>query len=144
MSTTLALSPQLLGQTEKALNAILARLLADSGLIEPEWVTLSIAVTADEPVGRQQLTSRVAGVLKCGDDEAYAHIAALAERGFLALDDNVISVTEAGRTFRSSVAARTAEVTQRLWGDLPAEDLNVAAGVLSTVLSRVEGELARH
>jgi hypothetical protein len=143
MSTTIAFSPQLLGQTEKALNAILARLLADSGLSEPEWVTLSIAVTADEPVGHQQLTSRVAGVLKTGDGEANAHIAALAERGFLTLED-VITVTEAGRTFRGSVAARTAEVTQRLWGDLPAEELNTAAEVLSTVLSRVEGELARH
>lgn len=35
--------PQLIGQTEKALDAILRRLLAGTGLTEPEWVTLRIA-----------------------------------------------------------------------------------------------------
>jgi hypothetical protein len=140
---SIAFSPQLLGQTEKALNAILVRLLADSGLTEPEWVTLSIAVVADEPVDLQQLTGRVAGVLKGGDDQAYAHIAALAERGFLALGDDV-AVTDEGRAFRNAIAGKTGEITQRLWGDLPAEELDAAGRVLSTVLSRVEGELANH
>jgi hypothetical protein len=138
-------SPRLLGQTEKGLNAILARLLAGSGLTEPQWVTLNIAATMDESLRRPQFTSRVAGVFKVDDEEAYTHVAALIERGFLALEaDDVIAVTDAGRTFRSAVADQTADVTERLWGDLPVEELDTAARVLGTVLSRVEGELARH
>jgi hypothetical protein len=35
------------------------------------------------------------------------------------------------------------EITGRLWGDLPAEELDVAARVLSTVLKRATAELAR-
>jgi len=136
-------STQLLGQTEKGLNAILGRLLAGSGLSEPEWVTLSIAVAADEPLGGDALTRRVAGVLKVGDAEAYAHIVALADHGFLDLGGNVVSVTSEGRAFRRSIAGTVGEITGRLWGDLLAEELETAARVLTTVLSRVEGELAR-
>ncbi len=44
MSTTPAFSTQLIGQTEKTLNAILGRLLAPTGLTEPQWVTLTVAV----------------------------------------------------------------------------------------------------
>jgi hypothetical protein len=144
MSTAVPFTPQLLGQTEKALNAILDRLLADSGLSEPEWVTLSIAVASDEPLDRGQLTSRVAGVLKVADGEAYALITALAERGLLELGADDAVVTEEGRCFRRSIAVKTGEITERLWGDLPIEDLDAAARVLTIVLSRVEGELALH
>jgi len=140
----LTFSAQLLGQTEKALNAILGRLLADSGLTEPEWVTLSIAVAVDEPLDRDALTGRVAGVLKVGDAEAYGHIVALDDYGFLDLGDDLVSVTSEGRAFRTSIAGTVGEITGRLWGDLPAEELGAAARVLSTVLSRVEGELTRH
>jgi hypothetical protein len=34
------------------------------------------------------------------------------------------------------------EITQRLWGDLPAEDLAIAGRVLGTVLVRANAELA--
>ena len=137
-------STQLLGQTEKALNAILGRLLADSGLTEAEWVTLSIAVAADEPLDRDALKGRVASVLKVADAQAHAHLVALAEHRFLDLDHEVVDVTDVGRAFRTSVAGTVGEITGRLWGDLPAEELDAAARVLNTVLSRVEAELARH
>jgi len=55
MSTTPTFSTQLVGRTEKTLNAILARLLAGTGLTEPQWVTLTLAVrsggTIDPPLG---------------------------------------------------------------------------------------------
>ena len=35
---------QLIGQTEKTLNAILDRLLAGSGLDESQWITLTVTV----------------------------------------------------------------------------------------------------
>ena len=39
------------------------------------------------------------------------------------------------------VRKQVGEITQRLWGDLPAADLQVAGRVLSTVLERAEAEL---
>jgi hypothetical protein len=50
MSATATFSTQILGQTEKALGAILDRQLAGTGLTEPQWVTLSLAVAGSEPV----------------------------------------------------------------------------------------------
>ncbi|KAA1395253.1 MarR family transcriptional regulator [Aeromicrobium ginsengisoli] len=144
MPDMVSFTPQLLGRTEKALNAILDRLLADSGVTEPQWVALSIAVAGGESFGRDQLTGLVAGALKVADDEAYAHIAALVGHGFLASEGEEVVVTEEGRAFRSSIGVTTGEIAERLWGDLPAEDLDATVRVLSTALSRADEELARH
>ncbi len=56
MSTTFG--PQLIGQTEKTLQAILRRALAGTGLDEPLWVTLRLA---DQPDG-STVRERVAGL----------------------------------------------------------------------------------
>jgi hypothetical protein len=45
-TTTPTFGAQVLGQTEKALNAILARQLAGTGLTEPQWVTLTLTVVS--------------------------------------------------------------------------------------------------
>ena len=42
--------PQLIGETEKTLNALLRRLLQGTGLTEPQWVTLRLANLLDETV----------------------------------------------------------------------------------------------
>jgi hypothetical protein len=136
MSTNQTFGPQLLGQTEKALNAILDRLLADSGVTEPQWVTLSLAAMT----GGDGLAPRVASAVKIGEDEARGRIAELTAAGMLAESGDP---TSAGRAVYDSVRARTAEITQRLWGDLPAADLEAAARVLGTALGRAGEELAR-
>jgi hypothetical protein len=41
MASDTTFTPQVLGETEKALNAILYRELDVVGLVEPEWITLS-------------------------------------------------------------------------------------------------------
>ena len=132
----MSFSPQLLGQTEKALNAILDRLLADSGVAEPQWVTLSLAVMN----GGAGLAARVAGAVKVSEAEARRRIADLTAAGMLAPSGDA---TDAGRRLFDRVRGRTAEITGRLWGDLPEADLAATARVLSTALSRADGELAR-
>ena len=57
------LSTRVIGQAEKTLNAILARLLEGTGLTEPEWVILTLAATSGEPAERDQFTRMVAGAL---------------------------------------------------------------------------------
>ena len=45
---TTPFGPQLIGETEKTLNAILRRVLQGTGLSEPQWVTLRLAGQLDE------------------------------------------------------------------------------------------------
>ena len=142
MSTTSTFSTQLIGQTEKTLNAILARLLAPTGLDEPQWVTLTITVMAGEPLERDALVSRVAGALKIDGAQARARIDELAAAGLLE-DGSPVRVTDAGTRLQARIRGAVAEITDRMWGDLPPEDLVAAGRVLTTVLERANAELAR-
>jgi DNA-binding MarR family transcriptional regulator len=142
---TAAFSAQLLGQTEKAANAILDRLLAGTGLTEPQWVTLSLIVAAGGTIDGDELTGRVAGVLKVSDANARARITELAAAQLLQPADNGGSrarLTDAGQRLHRQVRTSVSEITERLWGDLPAEDMAAAGRVLSTVLERANAELA--
>jgi DNA-binding MarR family transcriptional regulator len=133
----------LLGQTEKALNAILDRQLAGSGVTEPQWVTLVIA--SGEAGDRDQLAGRLAGVLKVDEAEAKAQITKLVEAQMLQVPDgdrSPVQLTDAGRRLQGQVRAAVTPITQRLWGDLPAEDIETAGRVLGTVLARANAELA--
>jgi DNA-binding MarR family transcriptional regulator len=143
MSTTF--SAQLLGQTEKAANAILERLLAEPGLTEPQWVTLTIAAMSGGTLDRDRLVDRVVGAAKFSEAEAQARIAELADAQLLHVPDGErapVELTEAGRQLHTQIRAAVSQITQRLWGDLPVEDLETAGRVLSTVLARANAELA--
>jgi hypothetical protein len=145
MSTTPTFGAPILGQTEKALNAILDRQLVGTGLTEPQWVTLSLTVISGGTVDRDQLIGRVAGVLKVGEAEAQAHITELAAAQLLHArdgDGSPVTLTDAGQQLHGRIRTAVTQITQRLWGDLPAEDLATAGRVLSTVLARANAELA--
>ncbi len=146
MSTTPTFSTQLLGQTEKTLNAILDRLLAGTGVDEPQWVTLTIAVTSGGSVERDALASRVAGSLKLSDAQARARVDELAAAQLLEsvdVDGSSVRVTDAGKQLHGKIRGAVVEITGRMWGDLPAEDLAAAGRVLATVLERANAELGR-
>lgn len=143
MSTTSTFGTQLIGQTEKTLNAILGRLLADTGLSEPQWVTLTVAVASGGSVERQEFAGRIAAALKISEADAQARIDELAAQQLFEIDDSTVTVTDAGKVLQGRMRGAVGEITGRLWGDLPAEELDVAARVLSTVLKRATAELAR-
>ena len=138
---TAPFSPQLLGQTEKALNALLLRELAGTEVDQPQWIALTLAVQSDGALTRRQLTDRVAGALQVDAEQAGKHLHALTSAGLL-VDDGRPQPSLAGHTLWNRVRAFTMTVTQELWGDLPAEDLDTAARVLSTVLGRAGSRLA--
>ncbi len=54
-----------------------------------------------------------------------------------------MTVTDAGRELQGRIRSTVAEITERMWGDLPAEDLEAAGRVLTTVLKRANDELAK-
>ena len=137
---------QIIGQTEKALNAILDRQLAGTELTEPQWVALTIAVMSGGTDDRDSFSSRVAGALKISDAEAQALLAELSTRKLLELPDTdgaPVGPTDAGRQLHGRIRTAIAGITDRLWGDLAPEDLTVAGRVLGTVLERANAELAR-
>lgn len=142
MSVKQTFGTQILGQTEKALGAILDRQLAGTGLSEPQWVTLSLAVLTGRPVAADEFTSRTAGVMKVDLGAARAHVDALIEHGLAQVNENEFTLTEAGRELHARVRGNIAGITERLWGDLAPADLATAGRVLGIVLDRANAELA--
>jgi hypothetical protein len=142
-TTTPTFSPAILGQTEKALNAILDRQLAGTGLNESRWITLTLTVMSGGTVDRDQLVGQVAGGLKVSEAEAQARIAELAAAQLVQEGErSTVQVTDAGAQLHAKIRTATTQITERMWGDLPAEDLATAGRVLSVVLERANAELA--
>jgi DNA-binding MarR family transcriptional regulator len=134
----------LIGQTENTLRAILNRQLAGTEVTYPQWTALILTAAAGGPVGHDQLTTGLAGALQADQVTAGSHIDALAASGLVQATpgpSSCIALTEAGQQLLSRVQKQTGEITQRLWGDLPAADLEATRRVLSTVLERAQAEL---
>ena len=138
------LTPQVIGQAEKTLNAILGRQLAGTGLTEAQWVILTLAVTSGGTTGHEAFTHTVAGALKISETEARALIGDLvtAQRLQITGEPPAVTVTGPARQLHSRIRAAIAGITQRLWGDLPAEDLATAGRVLAIITDRANAELA--
>jgi hypothetical protein len=134
MTDTIPFGPVLLGQTEKTLQALLRDSLAGTGLTEPQWVTLRLAVLG-EHVDHDALVDAVLDRAKFTD--AAELVAALTERG-LVLDG---SPTERGRDLVAAVVEASDRTNGSVWRDLPSEDVDAATRVLNEVLRRAR-ELA--
>jgi hypothetical protein len=142
-STTQTFGTALIGQTEKALNAILDRQLAGTGITEPQWVTLTLTVVSDGVIDRTELIRRVGGATQFSEASVAERISELTTAGFLRDGgDGRIQVTDEGQARWTQVRAGIGPITQGLWGDLPAEDLAAAGRVLSIVLDRANAVLA--
>jgi hypothetical protein len=144
MSTYPVLSPRVIGQAEKTMNAILDRLLAGTGLTEPQWVILTLAVTGGT-AERDQFTRTVAGALKISEADARARTGDMVAARQLQITGEPPAVTATGAALQlhGRISAATTEVTEQLWGDLPAEDLVTAGRVLAIITERANAQLAR-
>ena len=120
--------PQLLGETEKTLAALLRQSLADTGLDEQLWVTLRVASQHEGPMGT--LAAAVAD--RAHFTAPHALVEELTRRGLLADERPTPPADELLR----SVLSRVSEI----WQDVP--DADAAARALSTVLGRARRVLA--
>ena len=138
-------STRVIGQAEKTLNAILGRELAGTGLTEPQWVILTLAVTGGGAADRDRFTSMVADALKISEAEAKARVADMvtAQQLNITGQGSAVTVTGTAQQLHSRIRAAITEITQQLWGDLPAEDLATAGRVLTIITERANAELAR-
>jgi DNA-binding MarR family transcriptional regulator len=142
MTTTVPFGPQLIGRTEKALNAILDRQLAGTGITEPQWVALTLTATAGGALTADDVAGRVAHALKVDRAAARERIAELEAAGLVRITAaGTLEATEAGTARWTEVRAATGRIARELWGDLPEADLAVAGRVLNTVLIRADAAL---
>ncbi|MFJ1702982.1 hypothetical protein [Kitasatospora sp. NPDC088346] len=83
--------------------------------------------------------------LKIDAAAALAVLAELTTAGLLAEpsgEGGRLGLTDAGRARHEAIRAAVGELTARLYGGLPAEDLAAAARVLTAVTARADAELA--
>jgi hypothetical protein len=127
--------PQLIGETEKTLNAVLRRFLAGTGLTEPQWVTLRIADLVGDAIDAAGLCAAVAE--RAHFTDARELVRALTDRGLIR-DGRV---TSTGRALLADVQASVATETAPVWAGLPAADVAAATRVLNEVVQRARALL---
>lgn len=129
--------PQLIGETEKTLNAILRRVLQGTGLTESHWVTLRL-------VNQLGATDHEALVVAVADRAHFADAAKLvdqlSERGLI--ENGELSAD--GHELIESVQALIAETTTPIWHDLNTDDVAATERLLNEVVSRSRHVLAAH
>jgi hypothetical protein len=138
------LSTRLIGETESALGALLAPLLAEAEMTFLQWVVLSLTAPggASSPgVGRDQLIDRITNVRKVDAADVAAAIDELENAAALVTAGGQVTQTELGQASFTRVLARVKEITDYVF-DLPAEDLAAAGRVLATVSARANSVLA--
>ena len=122
--------PQLIGETEKTLNALLHRFLQGTGLTEPQWVTLRLAGGLDGSVDADGLATAVADRAHFSD--AVDLVGELTDRGLLA-DGRL---TSAGRELTMATQTMITSDTAAIWESLPSDDVAAATRVLNEIITR--------
>ena len=139
------LSTRLIGETESALGALLAPLLAEAELTFIQWVVLSLEAAAggasSPGIDRDQLIGQITNARKVDAADVSAAITELENAAALVTAGGRVTLTDLGQASFSRVRARVEEITNYVF-DLPAEDLAAAGRVLATVRARANSVLA--
>ncbi|MEU5906660.1 hypothetical protein ABZ780_20090 [Micromonospora sp. NPDC047467] len=168
MSTTPTLNGQVIGQAHYATRALLERAVAPLGLTFGQ--VLALNVLADGAVERTRIVHRITSTLKIDESVVHEVIAHLVEADLARVDDGLARVdagpstgadglarvdagpstgadarmrlTDTGHATQRRVSAAVADITARLYGDIPADEASVAARVLTLVTQRANADLA--
>ena len=128
--------PQLIGETEKTLVALLRRVLEGTGLTEPEWVTLRVAAQLEGDVNERQLVAAVAD--RAHFPDAAELVEGVTSRGLI----DAGQLTAAGRAMVTDVLARIEAVTGAIWTNLAGNDVAATTRVLNEIVTRARSILA--
>lgn len=123
--------PQLVGETEKTLQALLRQALDGTGLDERLWVALRLAAQPDATPWPARVADRA------HFDDADDLVTTLRHRGLVAGD----TPTAEGREMLASVLAKSAALSGPIWDDI--DDADAAARALTQVLSRARAALGK-
>jgi DNA-binding MarR family transcriptional regulator len=144
-TTTTTLNPQVIGQAERALGALMDRVLAATGGTFHQWVALTLTTAAGGTIDRDQLLSRMTGALKVDHATAQAVIAELTAAQLLEDQPGEaarVRLTDTGQARHRQLRTAIDQLTARLYGDLPADDLATSGRVLGVITARANAELA--
>ncbi|MFE3324339.1 hypothetical protein [Streptomyces sp. NPDC059176] len=144
MPTNPELTGQTIGMAHYATRAVLERALAETGTTFPQTVAINALRTGGNTTTREQLVDRLTGGLKIDGAAAAATVAELLNAALVETAPEApatLRLTGTGTALASRIAARTADITARLYGGIPDEDKATTARVLTTVLARANAEL---
>jgi hypothetical protein len=118
---------QLIGQTEKALNALLRTVLIDRQLSEREWVALRLTSQFDGPDALAETIRDRAQFVDAAD-----LLSGLERRGLIV--DDALSV--AGADLVDEIGREIRALTEPIWAGIDAADAEAAARALRSVLAQ--------
>ncbi|MFI5773136.1 hypothetical protein ACIA74_32435 [Streptomyces sp. NPDC051658] len=145
MSATPTVNGQVIGRAHYATRAVLERLLAATGTTFHQSLALNAVAGNGGAIERGRLVDRMTDALKTDAAVVEAPLAELTTAELLAEVDGTvprIGLTTAGRDRQQANGADVADLTTRLYADLPAEDLEAAGRVLIEVTARANAVLA--
>jgi hypothetical protein len=134
------LDGRIIGQTERSTRAVLERLLARHDTGFETWVAINLLSQPGAPATSDVLIERLVEGLRIPEIDAWATLDAARRTGLVEGTDT-IALTAAGVERYEAISAGIAGITERLYADLPAADLEVAARVLLTLTERAAVEL---
>ncbi len=145
MPTTPPLT-QSIGLAENALRAILDRLLVAPGLRYDQWVALNVIARAEAPLSQDQLMQHLVAALKREPATLLPMLDELTARDLITApvgEAARVTLTPHGEAQVRSVRRNIADVTERVYGDLPPGDLTTTHRVLEVIAERASRELGR-
>jgi DNA-binding MarR family transcriptional regulator len=137
------LNPQVIGQAESALGALLAPVLAETGRTFEQWLVLTVLTANGGVQDRTQLIACIAEARKIPDAAVETAVAQLTTAGALAAETGRLQLTAVGQAMHQAVRARIDEVTAGIF-DFTPDELVTVGRVLRAVTDRVNAFLAGH
>ena len=137
---------QSIGQAESALQAVLNRLLTETGTTFAQWVTLNMIARSGPAMQQEQLVSQISGALKLNEPTVLATLGELTALGLVTTplgNPACVELTMAGDAQFHSLRQNIDRITARLYGDRPVDELATTRRVLGTVTERANAELGR-
>ena len=140
---TPALNGQVIGQTQHAIQAVLDVVLVETETSFHQWVLIRQVALSGGSIARRRSRRRAHGRPEDRDGVAVGVLDEVVELGLVdALGDAVV-LTQTGHDRYERIANAGAQITVRLYGDLPPEDLETTRRVLTIIRERANAELAR-
>ncbi|MGC4835754.1 hypothetical protein ACLQ3D_14760 [Micromonospora vinacea] len=144
MSTVPTLNGQVIGQAHYATRALLERAVAPLG-VEFNQV-LALNVLANGPTEPAQLTQRITSTLKVDEREVQRVLTTLVDANLAQVDHDAdtprLLLTDAGHAVQARIADAVADISARLYADIPTDEASAAARALTVVTQRANAELA--
>ncbi|WP_329124249.1 MarR family transcriptional regulator [Streptomyces sp. NBC_01465] len=134
---------QVIGQAHYATRALLEGLLVKSGASFHQGLGLNYVAAQGGSADIEAIVGGLVGGVKIDAALARAVVDELIAAKLLeAAPGDVVRFTDAGAELHAYTRAAGAKLTARLYGDIPAADLETAGRVLALVTQRANAELA--